>query len=390
VTAMGGAEKRLVETLGFFRRKNNLKIAVLESAPSLLVRPEINCEIHLLSSGFHGKRWLSVYIEWIFWAIKASIKSLSLAPHVKPDAILVPNNTLPNLFPGYVAGLVLRLPLCIVVHHIDIPFCKAGESKGSSVYSCYRSIKYSKLVSLVKTLAFYTTLSLLKKANGIIAVSNFTAEAVKNRGVSSAKISVSGNAVNVKLINNVIPFTNEKTYDGVFVGRIAKEKGIFELLNVWKRVVKARENAKLLIVGSGLELSTIKGKIDASGLENKVFLKEHCSERELYSLLKSSKVFIFPSLFEGWGIAVAEALACGLPVVAYDIPALRENFGKCESVFLVHFKEVKTLASTVLKILNSNKDEMNRFSFCSKNFVMQFTWENVAKMDLEALMIIKK
>jgi glycosyltransferase involved in cell wall biosynthesis len=387
---MGGAEKRFVETLRFFCRKSNLKIAVLEPAPSLLVRPEINCEKHSLSSGFHGKGWLSAYFEWIFWAMKASIKSLSLAPHVRPNAIFIPNNTLPNLFSGYVAASVLRLPLCIVVHHIDIPFCRAGESKDCSLYSCYRSMKYSRLVSLVKTLAFYTALSLLKKANSIIAVSNFTASAVKNLCVSSTEIFVSGNAVDVNVINNVESYTNEKTYDGVFVGRIAKEKGIFELLRVWKRVVKVRENAKLLIIGSGLELSTIKGKICASGLENKVFLKGQCSERELYSLLKSSKVFIFPSLFEGWGIAVAEALACGLPVVAYNIPALKENFGKCESVSLVQVKDVRRMASVILKILDSSKKELDRLSVFSKDFAKRFSWEKVAKTDLEALTILFK
>lgn len=390
VTAMGGAEKRFVETLKFFCRRKDLEIAVLESAPSLLARLEINCQKYLVSSMFNGKGWLSSYIGWIFWAAKASLKSFSLAHHIKPNAILVPNNTLPNFFSGYIASLALRLPLFAVVHHIDIPFSKVGRSEDYSLYSCYRSTKYSELVSLVKTLAFYTTLSLLKKANGIIAVSNFTAEALRSNGVSKVKILVSGNAVDLAFINDVKPYTEAKIYDGVFVGRIAKEKGIFDLLEAWKRVVEVRKNAKLLIIGSGIELPLAKEKIVASGLENNILIRGQCNDTELYSLLKSSKIFIFPSLFEGWGISVAEALACGLPIIAYDIPALREVFGKCKSVFLVPVKSLESIASTALKVLNANEEELCQLSHCSKAYCRQFSWENIAKKDLELLRTFEK
>lgn len=384
VTAMGGAERRFVEIMKKFCREDNLEITVLESAPSLLANPEITCKKHLLSLEFRGKGWLSTYLGWIIWIIKASLKSFSIVCHVKPDVVFVPNNTLPNLISGYVIGFIFQLPICTVVHHVDIPFSKAGL-KDCSVYTSYRNIKYSKLVSLAKTLAFYITLPLLKRAEAIIAVSNFTAKALRNNGVSGAKVFVSGNAVDLDLISKVEPYADEKIFDGVFVGRIAKEKGVFDLLKVWKKVVEVRKGAKLLIIGSGLELSFLKEKILASGLENRVFVRGRCSDRGLYSLLKSSKVFIFPSLFEGWGIAVAEALACGLPVVAYDIPALREVFGKCKSVHLVPIKDVRRMTSIVTKILNSNKNEWSRLGSFSKNFARQFKWEKVAQKDLEAL-----
>jgi glycosyltransferase involved in cell wall biosynthesis len=49
-------------------------------------------------------------------------------------------------------------------------------------------------------------------------------------------------------------------------------------------------------------------------------------EKDKIATLKSSRVFLFPSYEEGWGIVVAEAMACGLPVIAYDLPAYREIF----------------------------------------------------------------
>jgi glycosyltransferase involved in cell wall biosynthesis len=383
VTALGGAEKRFVETMKFLCKSEDLKITILESSPSLLALPEISCQKHLLSSVFFGKGWLSSYVGWSLWVAKAFLKSFSLFRREKPNFIFVPNNTLPNLFLGYVVCSVFRLPLVVVVHHIDVPFF--SEKPNCSLYYCYRIIGYSRLVSLIKTFTFYVTLSLLKRARAIISVSNFTAKALRVHGVSNVKIFVSGNAVNVKYISNVKPLSAKKFYDGVFVGRIAKEKGVFDLLSVWKKVVEKKNEAKLLIIGSGLELVAVKERIGTLGLENKVFLRGHCSDRELYSLLKSSKVFIFPSVFEGWGIAVAEALACGLPVVAYDIPALKENFGDCRSVFLVPVKNLEEMVMRILNILNMSEKNLCKLGSFSEEYSKQFVWEEVTKKDLAFL-----
>jgi len=385
VTAMGGAEKRFKETLKILCKKENLKITVLESAPSLLKNPKVSCNKHLLSASFHGKGWLSTYLGWISWTMKAPVKIFSLAYHEKPNIILVSNNTLPNLLLGRIASFVLRLPLFVVVHHIDIPLFKAEELGNYSLYSCYRGIEYSRNVAIVKSLTFYVTLSLLRKVKGIIAVSNFTAKTLKNNRVHNVKVFVSGNAVDHNLINSIKSHAKEKIYDGVFVGRISKEKGIFDLLETWKRVVKVKENAKLLIIGSGLELADLKKRVSESSLENNVFIRGRCSDAELYSLLKSCRIFIFPSLFEGWGIAIAEALACELPVVAYDIPALRENFGKCESVFLSPPKDIEKMTSIVLRVLSLSENEMQKLCEESKAYSKRFVWEYVANRDLEFL-----
>ncbi|MEM3088743.1 MAG: glycosyltransferase, partial [Candidatus Bathyarchaeia archaeon] len=383
VTALGGAEKRFVETVKIFCKSERFKITVLESAPTLLGAFEIKCQKYSLSPVFCGKGWLSNYVGWGFWVAKAIFKSFSLLCREKPNLFFVPNNTLPNLFLGYVVSSVWRLPLVVVVHHIDIPF--SGAKRNFSLYNCYRTIKYSRLVSLIKTFTFYVTLSFLKRPKAIIAVSNFTAKALRVHGVSNAKVFVSGNAVDVNFINGVNSNSIEKCYDGVFVGRIAKEKGIFDLIEAWKRVVTIKKDAKLLIIGSGIELQALKDAVALSGLDKNVFVKGRCEEMELYSFLKQSKVFVFPSLFEGWGISVAEALACGLPVVAYDIPALREIFGECKSVFLVPVKNIEGLASTILDILGRQGQEFNKLSFYSKSFSSRFSWEEIALRDMEIL-----
>jgi glycosyltransferase involved in cell wall biosynthesis len=99
--------------------------------------------------------------------------------------------------------------------------------------------------------------------------------------------------------------------------------------------------------------------------------------------MKASRIFVFPSIFEGWGLAVAEALACGLPVVCYDIPALREIFGKCKSVFFIPIGDIERFAATVEKILGENR--FHELAVTSKEFVKLFSWEKVALNDLQII-----
>ncbi len=384
VTAMGGAEKRFIETLKRFCAKGELEITVLESAPSLLAKTEIVCKKFVLPSKIRGKGWLSTYFGWIIWIVKASVKSLTVARNSRSEAVFVPNNTMPNLISGFITSSVLRLPLYVTVHHVDMPSPNSTR-KNCSLYDCYQSIRYGRLVSLAKTLTFYVTLSLLKKTKGIVTVSNFTAQALRDNGVSHVKIFVSGNAVDIDFIRNVRAYSEKKVFDGVFVGRISKEKGVFDLLTVWKEVVRVRKNAKLLIIGNGLESKSVKEKIAALHLDNNIDVCRQCNDNELYSLLKASKIFLFPSLFEGWGIAVAEAIACGLPVVAYDIPALKEVFGQCQSVFLVPAKNRESMTSVFLDILGGGKTELERLGRDGRTYVERFSWETISQQDMKFL-----
>jgi glycosyltransferase involved in cell wall biosynthesis len=88
-------------------------------------------------------------------------------------------------------------------------------------------------------------------------------------------------------------------------------------------------------------------------------------------------------VFEGWGLAVGEALACGLPVVCYDIPALREVFGQCPSVFFVPVGNTRRFAETVEKILEEGR--LAEYETVSKKYAERFSWKKVAAKDLEVI-----
>lgn len=382
VTAVGGAEKRFIEMVKYFC-KHNVQITVVEPQSTLPTEFGACLKRHFLSSpSFVGKGWVTLYFSWVLWTIKACGYSSKIIKKGEFNVILAPNNTLPNLLSAYIIHIMSHLPICVVVHHLDVLTPKYRQNF-LTTYNTYRKVGYGKISSLIKTFAFVCTLQILKRADACITVSKTTAKTLIHNGVMENKIFLSGNSVTQK--NYAKKNNSRKLYDGIFVGRIAKEKGIYDLIQVWRKIVQLKKESKLVIIGSGPELSNLRKEVEKASLERNVFLKGGLKEEELYELMSESRVFVFPSIFEGWGLAIAEALACGLPVVCYAMPAVSEIFGECKSAFFVPPWNVESLTEKVLKIIFTSEKEYRKLSLASRTFVRRFDWVHVFERDLQVL-----
>jgi glycosyltransferase involved in cell wall biosynthesis len=378
---VGGAEKRFLEVLKAWSPEK-VSVTIIDSNPSRIFDNYSNCKVIGMPNPLpsSGKGLLSIYFDWTLWIVKACFLCPPLMRRADYDVVLAPNNTLPNMIVSYLSHVISGAPLCVVVHHMDFPFVDK-PAKFASVYRVYGKAGFSVPVALAKSLAFFMILAFLKRSDACIAVSNFTTEFLQRNGVSSHKVCVSGNGVDTSLIARFE--ASEKLYDGISVGRISREKGVFDLVKMWKHIAPNNPESKLVIVGSGPDLAKLRELTENSDVSSRIILKGSCKDNELYNLMKSSRMFLFPSMFEGWGLAVGEALACGLPVVCYAIPALREIFGECKSVFLVPIGDAKTFAETARKILkNANFDQFEKIS---KEYAKRFSWEKVASKDLEII-----
>ena len=117
----------------------------------------------------------------------------------------------------------------------------------------------------------------------------------------------------------------KKVYDAVWVGRVHKQKGIEDLIVTLSYLAKEIKGFRAVMIG---DLEKMLGpQIAAAGLAGQVEFSGYVSEEEKFRLLKSSRVFLMPSRYESWGIVIGEALAIGLPVVAYELEAYRPVFG---------------------------------------------------------------
>jgi glycosyltransferase involved in cell wall biosynthesis len=133
----------------------------------------------------------------------------------------------------------------------------------------------------------------------------------------------------------------------VFVGRLAPEKGLDTLLAAWPLVRDQQPRAQLTLVGEGPERSALESQAAVLRLEGSVRFVGRCDAPE--SVLRASDLFVLPSREEGMSIALLEAMALGIPVVASDIPGNRRLVADFDQGRLAPPSDPEALATTILE-----------------------------------------
>lgn len=296
--------------------------------------------------------------------LKRIIKAIFLRFKDKPDFIVCSSHLLYDTLPGFILQIRFRAKLVVYVHHI---IAKHGDHRSS-------------MLSKVSIFSEKLSLPLIRSANIVFVVNDDVRAYLIERRFDSSKIIVSNNGVDYKAIESVRPVGNA-IYDGCFCGRLVKTKGVYDLIEIWKVVTISYPNAKLVIIGDGPEYDTLLNKIKEANLEKNIQLIGFVSEREKFITMQRSKMFIFPSYEEGWGIAVAEAIACGLDVILYDIGAYRAFEGH---LVKVEKANIGKMAQATVEMIEKhmNKNSANR-QFTRTGFLPD--WEDVANNELHSI-----
>ena len=120
----------------------------------------------------------------------------------------------------------------------------------------------------------------------------------------------------------------------LFFGGLTPRKNLPLLLDVFARVAPAAPAARLLIAGDGSLRETLERRARALGLGDRIVFTGYVPEAEKVDHFNLADVFVFPSALEGFGLAVGEAMSCGLPVLASDRGSIPEIVGDGESGLL--------------------------------------------------------
>ena len=195
----------------------------------------------------------------------------------------------------------------------------------------------------------------LRKFDIIFTGSSYDKKFLVDRGIDKERIYVTGYAIDYNYIQSVS--SDSKFFDACFLGSIMPRKGISDLVKLWRIVVKGKPNAKLVVIGTALPgsqsyMKKIRELIKEYNLSDNIVMTGFVKEERKYRLLKQSKIFIFPSYWESSPIVIWEAMACGLPVIAYDLPCYREWYGN--DAFYVEKGNINGLASATLTLLEDN------------------------------------
>jgi glycosyltransferase involved in cell wall biosynthesis len=116
-----------------------------------------------------------------------------------------------------------------------------------------------------------------------------------------------------------------RKYDGVFCGRISPQKGVLDLIDIWRRVCDKKPVAKLALIGNGHKPfeDELRASIRVKGLEPNVDWLGFMDGATKHEVYKQSAVFLHTSVYDNYGMAACEAMAAGVPAVLYDLPPLR-------------------------------------------------------------------
>ncbi len=170
------------------------------------------------------------------------------------------------------------------------------------------------------------------------------------------------------------------SYEAIVLGGLRSGKGLSEIVPIWREAVRHVSTAKLLIIGPMLAENEayLQGQIEAAHLSENITIAGGLPHDEAVSWLKSSQMLLAVSLEEGWGIAVCEALAIALPVVAYDLPTYRGLFPA--GIMRVPIGNRPAFSESVVQLLQDPARRQTLASDGPKS-VAKYEWRNVAQFD---------
>jgi glycosyltransferase involved in cell wall biosynthesis len=151
---------------------------------------------------------------------------------------------------------------------------------------------------------------------------------------------------------NKLTFSKRK-FDAVFQGRLHFQKGVLELVEIWKLVVNKQPKALLAIIGDGQLEQELKDKIKKYKLQKNIILFGFKSGKEKFEIFKQSKLVVHPAIYDSGGMAAAEAMAWGLPGVSFDLESLKTYYPK--GMVKTPYGDYNKFSQNILKLLTDKK-----------------------------------
>lgn len=208
------------------------------------------------------------------------------------------------------------------------------------------------------------------------------AACLQGEGMDPQRIRKMRNGIDLSVIRRVPD--GGKSVDAAMIG-VRPNKGAFDIVPVWKAVQRIRPGTTLRLMGGMAGEAAVAEQIAREGLGGviEIFKPEGgwLPPEAYFKKVKEARLLFAPSHEEGWGIALCEAMACGLPVAAYDLPVYRRVYG--EALATVPEGDVAAFAETVCELLRepSRREALiQRGLACAE----RYDWDAVARDDLQA------
>jgi len=321
--------------------------------------------------------------------------SLEMIFH-RPDILFVPAHTLPLIHPK---------KSIVTIHDVGFArdFCLYRSDKMGPENSRARKV----IDYLIRTATFgkygantvdyqnWSTKFALKKSKAIITVSEFTKKEIKEIfGDFDHKINVVSNGYNNEIYKKIIDqekIKNTINKYGIkkpylfYVGRLERKKNTPQLIEAFALLKEKNKNIKhkLVLVGdASFGYDEVKYTINEYALDEDVIMPGWIAEEDMPYLYNGADAFIFPSLYEGFGIPLLQAMACGVPIASSYISSIPEITGDTSLFF--NPNNIISMTDAIERIItdNSLREELTKKGY---ERIKLFSWKKCAQETLEII-----
>lgn len=247
------------------------------------------------------------------------------------------------LCPSYVSPLAARCPT-FLIHH--------GSYEGFPQAFDWWTIKKTRMIYSLSA----------KRATGLSTVSEYSKrDMVKFYGINPDKINVVPEGVDTSVFRPIsdsatLSEWRKKIFGAdvpfiVYVGKPTERRNLSALIRAFAELKKEGFPHKLLIVGAALPgTSPFRKVVEELKIQDEVFVLDYVTHEEMPLVYNAANLFIYPSSYEGFGMPVLEAMACGTPLIALDNTAFPEFAGGI--AHLLKDAEIKTLKEGMAEVLS--------------------------------------
>lgn len=233
----------------------------------------------------------------------------------------------------------------------------------------------------------YADFACRHSAGKYITVSNFSRRDIcRLHGLSPARVAVIHNAAHPRFYEMLSPQEIAEVLNKyslppkyfLFVGGFDKRKNVTTLIDAFAKL--SASTPPLVLAGEQKwEFASVAERIDVLGLSPRIFCPNAVADQDLPTLYQGALALVHPSLYEGFGLQVVEAMASGLPVLASETTSLPEVLGGCGLLF--NPEDADSIAAK-MNFIHCDHDLRHALAAKSRERAKYFSWQKAAEKTL--------
>lgn len=366
---VAGGDIRIIEVARHWARAgHDIHLMGSKASVDLFRQRGLAVQSHIVAWQGGESRW-----SFMLRAFAVCIRLPRSLLRLCPDVIVSANEQLYDTLPGFMLKLWYRKRARWAVVAHNIPAWRFWRREGHRWYQSLPFLVSERLSLLLAALG----------ASRLLAVSPATTRQLDRLSFPRSRVTTVPCGVDLAALDAIARTTEERRYDAATMTRVSAEKGIFTLIDAWKLVIAESPNARLAIIGGGIDMQAAQVRVRALGLDDQIdFLGLILDTTTAFTTLRTARLFLHPSYRENWAIVIGEAMALGMPVIAFDLPELKEVWGS--AFCAVPQGDTTAFAGEILRLL---ADDAGCRDLAERGLarVSSLDWADISRRELAAI-----